>query len=152
MLRLNKLTDYGAVVLSHMTHEKGEIHSAAEIARVTGISLPTVSKLLKLLTRSGLVHSMRGAKGGYCLNGSAERISVAEIIQAIEGPIALTECSFSEDACHHPANCAIRGNWTVINQAIRTALEAVSLADLAGRKRTPAPGEFKLKMDHLSRD
>jgi FeS assembly SUF system regulator len=152
MLRLNKLTDYGAVMLSHMAHDKGEIHAAAEIAQATGISLPTVSKLLKLLTRSGLVHSVRGAKGGYFLNASPERISVAEIIQAIEGPIALTECSFPEDSCHHPANCAIRGNWTVINQAIKTALEAVSLADLAGRKREPAPGEFNLRVDHLFRD
>ena len=152
MLRLSKLTDYAVVVLSHMTHDEGEIHAAAEIAQATSVGFPTVSKLLKLLARAGVVHSVRGAKGGYLLNGSSEQISVAEIIQAIEGPIALTECSISDDSCQQSANCEIRGNWTAINQAIKAALEAVSLSDLACCGKTPVPGEFTVRMDHLSRD
>jgi FeS assembly SUF system regulator len=152
MLRLNKLTDYAVVVLSHMAHDERGVHAATEIAHATGVGFPTVSKLLKLLARSGVVHSVRGAKGGYRLNASPERISMAEVIQAIEGPIALTECSISDDSCQQSVNCEIRGNWTAINQAIKAALEAVSLSDLACCEKIPVPGEFTVRMDYLSRD
>jgi FeS assembly SUF system regulator len=151
MLRLSKLTDYATVLLGYMARTKVEIHAAVEIAHATGVALPTVSKLLKLLTHSGLVHSIRGAKGGYCLSHPPDRISVADIVQAIEGPIALTECSISDDYCEQSAHCDIRGNWRVINKAMRAALESVSLADLAFKNKPATPVEFKVSVDSITR-
>ncbi|MGH8547319.1 MAG: SUF system Fe-S cluster assembly regulator [Methylococcales bacterium] len=151
MLRLSKLTDYATVLLGYMARGKVEIHAAVEIAHATGIALPTVSKLLKLLAHSGLVRSVRGAKGGYCLSYSPDKISVADIIQAIEGPIALTECSISDEYCEQSSHCDIRGNWRVINKAVRAALESVSLADLAFTNKPSTPLEFKVSLDPLTR-
>ncbi|MGH8557206.1 MAG: SUF system Fe-S cluster assembly regulator [Methylococcales bacterium] len=151
MLRLSKLTDYATVLLGFMARQQAEIHAAVEIAQATDIGLPTVSKLLKLLCRSGLVHSIRGAKGGYCLSAPPGKISVADIIQAIEGPIALTECSISDDYCRQSGHCDIRSNWRVINQAVRTALESVSLADLTFANKASTPLEFKVSVKNLTR-
>ena len=91
MLRLSKLTDYASVILSFMARDNMQVHAAMEIATVTGIALPTVSKILKLLVNSDVLISTRGAKGGYVLARLPEEISVAAIISALEGPIALTE-------------------------------------------------------------
>ncbi len=130
MLRLSKLTDYATVILGRMAGDKDCIHAATEIANTTGIALPTVSKLLKILARAGVLISIRGAKGGYRLSRSPDRISVADVICALEGPIALTECGLSDDNCQQSAQCEIRGNWSVINGAVKSALESVSVADL----------------------
>jgi len=130
MLRLSKLTDYATVVLSHMAKDSLLTHSAMSIAEATGIPLPTVSKILKLLVNAKVVLSTRGIKGGYALARAPENISVAEVICALEGPIALTECSISHEGCEQAAGCGISGNWSLINKAIQTALEAVTLADM----------------------
>ena len=152
MLRLSKLTDYATVLLGYMARHWTQVHAAVEIAHATGISVPTVSKLLKLLARSGVVRSVRGAKGGYLLSATPDQISVADIVQAIEGPIALTECSISDEYCEQSANCDIRGNWRVINHAMRTALESVSLADLAFANKALTAAEFKVSVDSLTRE
>ncbi|MFI3186196.1 MAG: SUF system Fe-S cluster assembly regulator [Methylococcaceae bacterium] len=130
MLRLSKLTDYASVILSFMARDNMQVHAAMEIATVTGIALPTVSKILKLLVNSDVLISTRGAKGGYVLARLPEEISVAAIISALEGPIALTECSISLQGCEQASGCDIRGNWNLINQTIHNALESVTLADL----------------------
>lgn len=130
MLRLSKLTDYASVILSFMARDNIQVHAAMEIATVTGIALPTVSKILKLLVNSDVLISTRGAKGGYVLARLPEEISVAAIISALEGPIALTECSISQQGCEQASGCDIRGNWSLINQTIHNALESVTLADL----------------------
>ncbi len=130
MLRLSKLTDYASVILSFMAKDNMQVHAAMEIATVTGIALPTVSKILKLLVNSDVLISTRGAKGGYVLARLPEDISVAAIISALEGPIALTECSISQQGCEQASGCDIRGNWSLINQTIHNALESVTLADL----------------------
>ena len=130
MLRLSKLTDYATVILSFMAKNKIEVHASMEIASVTGIALPTVSKILKLLVNAEVVISTRGAKGGYVLSKPPEQISVATIISALEGPIALTECSISQQGCEQASGCDIRGNWSLINKTIHNALESVTLADL----------------------
>ena len=131
MLRLSKLTDYGTVVMTYLAHEPARVRSATEVAAGVHLSLPTVSKLLKLLTQEGLVHSYRGVQGGYTLARAPERISVAEIVRALEGPIGFTECSMTPGRCSQEASCSIRPNWQRINGAIQTALEAVSLAEMA---------------------
>ncbi|WP_020562701.1 SUF system Fe-S cluster assembly regulator [Methylosarcina fibrata] len=130
MLRLSKLTDYATVILSFMARDSKQVHAAMEIAAATGIALPTVSKILKLLVNAEVLSSTRGAKGGYALASEPERITVAAVICALEGPIALTECSISHQGCEQASGCGIRSNWSVINQAIHDALESVTLADL----------------------
>jgi FeS assembly SUF system regulator len=131
MLRVGKLTDYGTAVMTSLAQHPERLQSANEIAAELSLALPTVSKVLKALVQHGLVVSHRGAKGGYSLAVAPEGISVAQIIAAIEGPIALTECSDTAKLCEQESLCSIRGNWQRINQAVLAALQQVSLADLA---------------------
>lgn len=130
MLKIGKLTDYATVILSYMAKDAGHMHAAQEVSDATGITLPTVSKILKLMIRAKLLTSIRGAKGGYLLARLPERITVAAIIQAMEGPIALTECNASHKNCEQASGCEIQGNWGLINQKISNALESVTLADM----------------------
>ncbi|MFA5920613.1 MAG: SUF system Fe-S cluster assembly regulator [Methylococcaceae bacterium] len=139
MLRLSKLTDYATVILSFMARDNTHVHAAMEIAAITGIALPTVSKILKVLVNAKVLISTRGAKGGYTLARAPEKITVAEVISALEGPIALTECSISLQGCEQAAGCEIRGNWSLINQTIHNALESVTLADMIRPVRSQAP-------------
>lgn len=130
MLRLGKLTDYATVILSTMAKDRYNMHAANEIADITGIAPATVSKILKQLAKSELVYSTRGARGGYELARAPEEITVAGIIHAVEGPIALTECSISQQTCEQAGGCEIRGSWGIINQTIFNALDSITLADL----------------------
>lgn len=138
MLRMSKLTDYGTLVLSQLTADGARPSSAVVVAGRTHIALPTVSKLLKALTRSGLVVSTRGAHGGYALARPPEQISAAEIIDALEGPVAITECSAGGSACDLESFCRVGHAWQRINQSIREALHQVTLADLQLKPR-PMP-------------
>ncbi len=132
MFRLNRLTDYGVVVLTQMGRNPNDLRTAAQISRETGVPLPTVAKLLNALAHEHLIESHRGAAGGYTLKRAATEISVADIIQALEGPIALTACvEGSEDDCGVAALCPMRGNWDRVNKAIHGALSEVTLADMA---------------------
>ncbi|WNB77608.1 SUF system Fe-S cluster assembly regulator [Methylomonas koyamae] len=137
MLRLSKLTDYATVILSHMAREADRLHGTFELAEVTGIAQPTVSKILKILTKAHVVVSVRGAKGGYALAREPGRITVATVISALEGPIALTECSASHKGCNQASGCRIQGNWHLINQKIANALESVTLADMVSPFKQP---------------
>lgn len=133
MIRLSRLADYGVAILTHMARHTEQQHAAPELATTTGVPQPMTSKILKLLARAELVHSTRGAKGGYTLSRSARSITVAEIITALDGPIALTAC-VEEGAgdCELTAVCAARANWQRINDAIRKALDSITLHDMAG--------------------
>jgi FeS assembly SUF system regulator len=129
-MRLSKLTDYATVILSFIAKKNSGVLAATGIAEKTGIALPTVSKILKLLVKAKVLISVRGAKGGYKLARSPEKISVAAVIYALEGPIALTECSASHHSCDQALGCEIQGNWDLINKTVQNALESVTLADL----------------------
>lgn len=132
MIRLSKLADYGIVIMTTMARHPDGCHNAPEIAVQSHVPLPMASKILKALARAGLLASHRGAKGGYGLTRPAESISVAEIIAALDGPIALTACI--EDGpgeCEIEALCPARSNWQRINDAIRGALDEISLAEMA---------------------
>lgn len=131
MLRVGKLTDYATVILTHMAKTANIRHVAMELAKSTGISLPTVSKILKILVKTGIVGSIRGAKGGYILVRSPTDITISEVIAALEGPITLTECSTTHHNCAQATYCGIKGNWSLINQAINNMLNAITLADMA---------------------
>jgi FeS assembly SUF system regulator len=138
MLRMSKLTDYGTLVLSELAVRREAPSSAGLVAGRTHLALPTVSKLLKALTRSGLVVSKRGAQGGYALARAPETITAAEIIDALEGPVAITECSAKRGSCDLEAFCHVGSAWQRINLSIREALQQVTLADLKVKRR-PLP-------------
>ncbi len=132
MFRLNRLTDYAVVVLAQMALRPGRLVNAAQVAQDTGVPQPTVAKVLNVLAKGGLIASQRGAAGGYSLARPAEEIDVAEIIQAMDGPIALTACvEAATDSCSVESLCPMRGNWERVNTAIRTALSNVTLAEMA---------------------
>lgn len=129
MFKLGKLTDYGTVLMTALAIEPGRVQNVQELAASTHLAGPTVAKLLKLLGKAGLVESLRGAHGGYRLARSPEQITVAQIVSALEGPIALTECAVHR-GCGIESHCGVRSHWRVINDAIRSALDAVSLAQM----------------------
>jgi FeS assembly SUF system regulator len=130
MLRISKLTDYATGLMTHLAHSPRRLVSAQQMSRELGLPPPTVAALLKKLTQAGLVASTRGVGGGYSLARGPEEISIAQVIGAIEGPVALTECALGEGVCTLEAGCATRANWRLISQAVEVALEAVSLADM----------------------
>jgi len=138
MLRISKLTDYATVILAHLCNGDG-LHTAAEVAEQTRLAPPTVTKLLKELQRAGLVTSARGAHGGYRLTRAPESISAAAILDALEGPVAITECSGKDSHCGIEHVCRVGRAWQRVNGAIRRALSEISLAQLAGLE---APAAF----------
>src|SRR5688572_8973711 len=132
MLRISKLTDYATVVLAALAEDPDRVQTATALAEHTHIALPTVSKLLKQLLRAGLVVSTQGKHGGYQLARPASQISAAAILNALEGPLALTDCSAGHGHCGIEQTCRVGRAWQRVNHAIRRSLHEVSLAQLAG--------------------
>lgn len=129
MLRISRLADYATVIMREMAATE-EALSGAEIAQHTSIQLPTVRKLLKQLLKAGLLTSERGANGGYQLAKSAEQINLAAIVEAIDGPLALTECSLPTGNCAISSHCVNKQNWHVINNVVKAALSEVNLLEM----------------------
>jgi FeS assembly SUF system regulator len=139
MLRISKMTDYAILMMVELTRD-GEMLSAQALSERIHVEVPTASKVLKLLAGNELLESYRGANGGYRVSRTAAEISVAEVIAAIEGPIAMTECSVEEGLCSQEDNCELRSNWQWISLAVAQALRDVSLAEMSapmGRKSNP---------------
>ncbi|HTU67317.1 MAG TPA: SUF system Fe-S cluster assembly regulator [Steroidobacteraceae bacterium] len=151
MLKIGKLTDYATVILATLANDRSRLLNAGTLAERTHIAAPTVAKLLKQLHRAGLVDSTRGTRGGYQLSRSPDAISAAAILDALEGPIALTDCSVGSGNCCLEHSCSVSRTWQRLNAAIRRSLSEISLAQLAGLDaRLPVmPIERELK--HLSR-
>ena len=139
MLKMSKLTDYGTLVLSCLAADPTRLKSASDVSRHTHLALPTVSKLLKLLARAGLVVSARGARGGYRLSRAPEEISAADVIDALEGPVAITQCSGTVGHCQLEDVCGVSSSWQKINLAIRRALDEVRLPHLAAKEFSMPP-------------
>jgi FeS assembly SUF system regulator len=140
LIRLTNLADYAVVVMAAAAREPSAKLSAARVAELTMIPPPTVAKLMGTLARGGLLTASRGAAGGFTLSRDPAAISVAEIVEAVDGPIALTSCVGGDvQDCAMEGHCAIRGHWPPINQAVRGALAAVSLADLVQPAAAAAP-------------
>lgn len=161
MIRLNRLTDYAIVVLGQLAQlgepagrvlrtsgaasgekagDPGGSRTAAQLAQDTGVPLPTVSKVLKMLAHGKIIASQRGVAGGYMLSRDPKAITVADIITAMEGPIALTACvDGAVGGCDVESLCAMRGNWDKVNRAIREALSAVTLQEML-----TAPSAFEM--------
>lgn len=129
MLRLSKLADYATVILVRLGL-RGDLATAAALAQETGVPEPTVAKLLKGLAAGDLVLSFRGARGGYKLAETLESISVARVITVVDGPICVTACCDGKE-CSHGETCGLSGQWDMVNRAVRTALENITLADMA---------------------
>lgn len=131
MIRMSKLADYGLVLMTQFVrHPDHGNMSARRLADQTRLPLPMVSKVLKALTRQGLLVSHRGASGGYNLARSPEEISVGEILVAVEGPFAMTECLDEDGDCRQEAVCPVRTNWKRINYALESVLDAIRLSDM----------------------
>jgi FeS assembly SUF system regulator len=137
VLRISKLTDYATVILASLAADSLRQRTAQEIAQTIHLAAPTVAKLLKQLHRAGLVESTRGLHGGYRLARPAQTITAAAILDALEGPLALTECATGHSQCDLQASCSVGGSWQRINQAIRQSLEEITLAELAGLESNP---------------
>ncbi|MCB8874999.1 SUF system Fe-S cluster assembly regulator [Acidisoma silvae] len=135
MLKLSKLTDYAVVVLVRLGDDFA-LQTSGGIAAATGVPEPTVAKVLKIMTTAGLVCSQRGARGGYRLAKPLSAIPVADVITAIDGPIALTACvEHSPAICDSSALCPVKGRWDRVNSAILDALSGISLADMRPPER-----------------
>lgn len=139
MLRISKLTDYATVILAHLATVPGRLQTAAEVSQATGVSPPTVTKVLKQLQKAQLVTSVRGTHGGYQLSRAATAISAAAILDALEGPMAITECAGTHSHCGIEHVCRVGHSWQRINSAIRHALEDISLSQLADASLTRTP-------------
>jgi len=144
-MRLSSLADYAVVLMSAAAGHCGAHgltgrHSARQLSEETGIPLPTAQKLLQALARADLIESTRGASGGIRLARPPAAITLAHIVEAIEGPIAITDCMDANGgSCVIKDDCKVKPHWGVVNGAIRNALDAVSLADLARKPQSPKP-------------
>src|SRR5579885_1222685 len=132
MVRISRLTDYATVLLAVLAEQPARLQTATALAEQTRIAAPTVSKLLKQLQRAGLVASTRGLHGGYQLARPATDISAAAILDALEGPVALTDCSAGHGQCGIEQTCRVGRVWQRLKQPIRRSLYEVTLAQLAG--------------------
>jgi len=140
MLRLSRLTDYAVVALVHLGKAEG-VATSPGIAAAIGVPEPTVAKVLKALANRGLVTSLRGARGGYLLGKPLKSIPVADVILAIDGPIALTSCVDGAVGCESQSLCPVAGRWDPVNDAIRDALTGITLADM---EAAAIPRAFRL--------
>lgn len=131
MLRLSRMTDYGVLVLTHLSRDGCGVMTAQEVADGTGLPSATVAKLLKQLARGGLVRARRGATGGYQIDRPATAITVYEVLTVLEGERHLVDCvDGTSGLCAIESSCAMRGRWDPVHAAVRTALEGVTLADI----------------------
>jgi FeS assembly SUF system regulator len=142
MLRVTKLTDYATVVLTALAQHPDCVLSAAELAECAKLETPTVSKVLKPLAHAGLVESFRGTNGGYRLARPPGKISLIEVVEAIEGRLGMTECSGEHSQCEHESHCNVQGPWRRINDIVSDTLRSMSLAEMlpkAAVKRRAIP-------------
>lgn len=139
LIRLSKMTDYSVVVLAELAGPEVRLRTASDIASVVSIPEPTVSKVLKLMAKADILASSRGVKGGYALSRPATEILISQIIEAVEGPIALTSCvtARSLDKCSMENICSLSGRWAPLNKAVKNALQSVTLHDIVGGRAKP---------------
>lgn len=148
MLKISKLADYSTVIVSALAFEPQRLYSAKALAAQVHIAVPTVSKLLKLMVNANIVNSVRGMDGGYQLARYPQEISIAQIIAAVEGKPALTECSLHGGSCMQDSVCAIKSNWRMINQVVLSILENLTLEDMLNPLLEEKPIKF---FNHLKK-
>ena len=149
MFKLNRMTDYAIVVLGVLAHRQGEILATAQLAELTGLNQPTVAKVAKTLVAADLLDTQRGVHGGYRLARQAAMISLVQIVEAMEGPIAVNDCvEGAQDPCMVSNCCFMSRNWNRVNLAVRNALNDVSLEDLIDPAQLFAPVDREQVVDH----
>ena len=135
MIRLTKEADYGIMLLGHLAASPvGTVHAAREVASLSGLPLPMVSKILGSLARGEILTGHRGVGGGYSLDVDPATISVARVIRAIDGPISMVQCAAQPGACDHEPVCPTRINWARINRQVERALEEVPISEMLVRE------------------
>lgn len=130
MIRISKLADYGTKLMLAMAEQPEKLHKASELAHTTKVTSPTVSKLLKLLSKAGLLTSQQGSQGGYQLQRAASDINLAEIVAVLDGDIAMTQCNSNIGCCELEADCNVKGNWSVISRVVDDVLRNISLQQM----------------------
>lgn len=149
MIKVSRLADYAVVVLTTLSAAGDQTQSAAELARGSRLPEPTVAKVLKALARDGIVASTRGAGGGYALSKPAREISLADIIAAVDGPIALTSCVEGGDACcDFSSMCPTKDRWGTISNVLRSVLEGIYLGDMIERRGIFAPAHIDMDKEN----
>lgn len=146
MLRVTKLTDYATVVMTVLASEPEAVLSASELAERAGLETPTVAKVLKPLAQSGLVAAFRGANGGYRLARPADTIGLIEIVEALEGPLGMTECSVHSGNCGLEPSCGVRANWKRINEVVIDALRGITLAQMLAPPPPKSPSAKRIDL------
>ncbi len=136
MLRVTRLTDYATLLMTELAAEPDSVHSGAALAERTRLELTTVSKVLKALAQAGLIEGLRGAWGGYRMARPTDEVSLLEIVEAIEGPLGMTECTVPGSRCEHQAHCTVAPHWSQVNEVIVEALRSMTLARMLA---PPAP-------------
>ena len=138
MIRLTNLADYGVVLMCEMGKDPTGLHSAVKLAQETGLPVPTVSKILGALSKAGILISQRGLKGGFKLAGNVNEINIAGIIEAVDGPIALTNCiEKAPGDCSFEPICSMRPHWQLINDAVRNGLAGITLDKISSAATNP---------------
>jgi len=132
MLRISRLADYAVLIATFMAREKNIKFSSRDISKMTSINLPTVNKILSLLAKKEIIIAIRGSKGGYKINQSIEKISIKDLVEAIDGPVALTVCSEDnkENKCDLYSGCISRLNWQKVNDTIINSLSEIKLSQM----------------------
>lgn len=146
MLRITRLTDYATVILGHMAQAPERLFSAKTLAQELSMGGATVSKVLKMLSTHQVVSSTRGAEGGYKLAKPANAIQITDVIEALEGPLAITECALKAKVCEQARDCSVQSNWQRINQVIIEALSQLTLADMI---QSPKNNPFSITPEQL---
>ncbi len=137
MLKISKLTDYGIMLLALMAKRpERSIFTARDLASESGLPLPTVGKLLKTLSHGDFLFSERGVNGGYGLAKTPESISVARVVELLDGPLAITACSATQESCGLETHCPSKKSWQKINQVVYQALSKLTLADMTSSTST----------------
>lgn len=144
MIRLTNLADYAVVLASHLAARPDMLHTASELSAETSIPVPTVSKILGALSRGNILMSQRGLKGGFRLARPAKDISVCDIVEAVDGPVAITNCvSGRHGDCVIESTCSIKTCWQPINQAIRDAFARISLDEIVANSMMAQMGRMQ---------
>lgn len=147
MIKMNKLTDYGVILLSYMQDtDKARLCTVSDLAEQTGLGQATISKILKILGKTDLVNSVRGINGGYYIGRPISEISVADMIEAMDGPLALTACveSHGGECCASEANCTIKGGWDALNKEMIELLRGFPISRIIQQAKLNLIAEKKI--------
>ena len=145
MIKIGKLADYALLITDYLAISNDSLCTTEELSKATHLPVATVRKLLKKLVDAKLVNSYRGINGGYSLSSSPKEISIANVIVAVEGPIAITECAISGGTCSISKECHLKSNWGILNKFFVDTLTNISIADMS-RTMSENPVKFNLKL------